>query len=172
MRLFPKVIPIVSREVIARLMSDKDIEVEATRINDAELDLAAIMREYLTQEEKVNQATREALERRGYDHSKFAQVKREMADVRGFKMGDEGIEDVINQMLEFLLISRNVEEVFSADNVMRMKIFEVMKKHLDVDDDIDREARSRLKHLQEGTSAFEIEYQKTVEQIRRARGLI
>jgi hypothetical protein len=142
------------------------------RVADAEMDMSAIMREYLANEERVNQATREALERRGYDYSKFNQVKREMADVRGFKMGDEGIEFVINQMIEFLLISRNVEEVFAADNVIRSKVFEVMKKHLDVDDEIDKEARARLKHLQEGTSAFDIEYNKTVEQIRRARGLI
>jgi uncharacterized protein len=172
MRLYPKVIPIISREGILQLTQDGDIEVEVTRVADAEMDLSAIMREYLANEERVNQATREALERRGYDYSKFNQVKREMADVRGFKMGDEGIEYVINQMIEFLLISRNVEEVFSADNVLRAKIFSVMKKHLDVDEEIDKEARSRLKHLQEGTSAFDIEYNKTVEQIRRARGLI
>jgi hypothetical protein len=172
MRLYPKVIPVISRETIQLLMQDGDIEVEPMRIADAEMDLSAIMREYLTNEERVNQATREALERRGYDYSKFNQVKREMADVRGFKMGDEGIEYVINQMIEFLLISRNVEEVFAADNVLRQKIFAVMKKHLDVDEEIDREARARLKHLQEGTSAFDIEYNKTVEQIRRARGLI
>src|SRR5687768_4049976 len=172
MRLYPKVIPIIAREVVQRLMQDGDVEVETMRIADAEMDLSAIMREYLAAEERVNQATREALERRGYDASKFNQVKREMADVRGFKMGDEGIEYCINQMLEFLLISRNVEEVFSADTVMRTKIFQSMKKHLDVDDEIDREARGRLKHLQEGTSAFEVEYNKTVEQIRRARGLI
>ncbi len=172
MRLYPKVIPIIAREVVQRLMQDGDVEVETMRIADAEMDLSAIMREYLAAEERVNQATREALERRGYDASKFNQVKREMADVRGFKMGDEGIEYCINQMLEFLLISRNVEEVFSADNVMRSKIFQSMKKHLDVDDEIDREARGRLKHLQEGTSAFEVEYNKTIEQIRRARGLI
>ena len=172
MRLYPKVIPIISREVVQRLMQDGDVEVETMRIADAEMDLSAIMREYLAAEERVNQATREALERRGYDASKFNQVKREMADVRGFKMGDEGIEYCINQMLEFLLISRNVEEVFSADTVMRSKVFQSMKKHLDVDDEIDREARTRLKHLQEGTSAFEVEYNKTVEQIRRARGLI
>jgi len=79
---------------------------------------------------------------------------------------------VINQMIEFLMISRNVEEVFKEDNVLRQKIFQIMKKHLDVDDEIDKEARARLKHLQEGTSAFDIEYNKTVEQIRRARGLI
>lgn len=172
MRLYPKVIPIISREVVAKLMQEGDVEVEALRIADAEMDLSAIMREYLAQEERVNQATREALERRGYDHSRFNQVKREMADVRGFKLGDDGIEYVINQMIEFLMVSRNVEEVFSADTQLRMKIFALMKRHLDVDEEIDREARSRLKHLQEGTSAFDIEYNKTVEQIRRARGLI
>ena len=172
MWLYPKVIPIISRESIQVLMQDGDLEVEPMRVADAEMDLSAIMREYLANEERVNQATREALERRGYDYSKFNQVKREMADVRGFKMGDEGIEYVINQMIEFLLISRNVEEVYAADNVIRGKVFAVMKKHLDVDDEIDKEARSRLKHLQEGTSAFDIEYNKTIEQIRRARGLI
>jgi len=172
MRLYPKVIPIISREGIQKLMQDGDVEVEPMRVADAEMDLSAIMREYLANEERVNQATREALERRGYDYSKFNQVKREMADVRGFKMGDEGIEYVIDQMIEFLLISRNVEEVYAADNILRQKIFVIMKKHLDVDDEIDKEARARLKHLQEGTSAFDIEYNKTVEQIRRARGLI
>src|SRR5512138_3487851 len=115
MRLYPKVIPTIAREVVQTLMQDGDVEVETLRIADAEMDMAAIMKEYLAAEERVNAATREALERRGYDHSKFNQVKREMADVRGFKMGDEGIEYVIGQMIEFLLISRNVEEVFSDD---------------------------------------------------------
>ena len=172
MRLYPKVIPTIARETIQRLMQDGDIEVETLRIADAEMDMSAIMREYLANEERVNQATREALERRGYDHSKFNQVKREMAEVRGFKTGDEGIEYIINQMIEFLLISRNVEEVFSDDNVLRKKIFEVAKRHLDVDEDIEREARARLKHVQEGTAAWDVEYPKTLEQIRRARGLI
>ena len=172
MRIYPKVIPIISREIVQKLTGDGDVEVEPMRIADAEMDMSAIMREYLANEERVNQATREALERRGYDASKFNQVKREMADVRGFKMGEEGIEYVINQMIEFLLVSRNVEEVYAQDNILRQKIHQVMKKHLDVDEEIDKEARARLKHLQEGTSAFDIEYSKTVEQIRRARGLI
>jgi hypothetical protein len=130
MRLHPKVIPAISREAIQLLMQDGDIEVEPVRIADAEMDLSAIMREYLTNEERVNQATREALERRGLDDGKFNQVKREMADVRGFKMGDEGIESVIEQMIEFLLISRNVEEVFAADDLLRTKVLSVMTKHL------------------------------------------
>lgn len=172
MRLYPKVIPTLAREVVQTLMADGDIEVETLRIADAEMDMAAIMREYLAAEERVNQATKEALERRGYDHSRFAQIKREMADVRGFKMGDEGIDYVIGQMMEFLLISRNVEEVYAEDPVLRKKIYAIFKKHLDVDEELDREARARLKHLQEGTAAFDIEYQKLMEQLRRARGLV
>lgn len=172
MRLYPKVIPTIAREVVQHLMAEGDVEVEPMRIADAEMDMAAIMREYLSDEERVNQATKQALERRGYDHSKFHQVKREMADVRGFKMGDEGVEYVIGQMIEFLLLSRNIEEVFSEDNGLRKKIFSIMKRHLDIDEEVDREARGRLKHLQEGTTNWDVEYQKTVEQIRRARGLI
>lgn len=172
MRLYPKVIPAIAREVVQTLMKDGDIEVETLRIADAEMDMAAIMREYLAAEERVNQATKEALERRGLDHSKFHQVKREMADVRGFKTGDEGIEYVIGQMIEFLLISRNVEEVYAEDNALRKKIAQIFRKHLDVDAELDREARARMKNLAEGTAEWDVEYTKTLEQLRRARGLI
>ena len=172
MRLYPKVIPTIAREVVQTLMQDGDAEVETMRVNDAEMDMASVMKEYLAAEERVNAATREALERRGYDQSRFNQVKREMADVRGFKMGDEGIEYVIGQMMEQLLVSRNVEEVFSDDLSLRKKIFGIFKRHLDVDDEIDREARARLKHLQEGTTAWDVEFGKTVELLRRSRGLI
>ena len=172
MKLYPKIIPAIARDVVATLMAESDVEVETMRVADAEMDMAAILKEYLASEERVNQATREALERRGYDHSKFNSVKREMADVRGFKMGDDGIDYIINQMIEFLLISRNVEEVFAEDHTIRRRIYQVFKKHLDVEEDVDREARARLKHLTEGTQAYEVEYQKTVEQIRRNKGLV
>jgi hypothetical protein len=172
MKLYPKLIPGIAREIVDRLTKDSDVEVEPLRVGDAEMDMASIMKEYLAAEERVNQATREALDRRGYDHGKFNQVKREMADVRGFKMGDEGVEYIIGQMIEFLLVSRNVEEVYSDDNILRKKVYSIMKRHLEVDEEIDREARGRLKHLQEGTAAWDIEYQKAIEQIRRNKGLI
>ena len=172
MRLYSKVIPAIARDVIARLMQDGDIEVETMRVADAEQDVAAIMRQYLSDEEAVNQATKEALERRGYDYSQFNRTKREMADVRGHKLGEEGVDYMINQVLEFLLISRNVEEVFAEDHTMRKKIHGVFKRYLEVEDDIDREVRARLRHLEEGTADWEIEYRRQVEQVKRLKGLI
>ena len=172
MRLYSKVIPAIGRDIISRLMADGDIEVETMRVVEAEQDMAAIMKQYLADEEAVNRATKDTLERRGYDHSQFDRVKREMADVRGHKTGEDGIDYVINQMLEFLILSRNVEEVFAEDHKMRRKIHDTFKKYLLVEDGIDREVRARLKHLEEGTADFDIEYRKQVEQIKRLKGLI
>jgi len=125
-----KIVPSIARESIATLIRDGDVEIEPMRVADAEKDLSAIMREYLTSEAQVAAATREALARRGLDESAFERVHREMADVRGFKTGDEGIEYVIDRMIEFLLVSRNVEEVFAGDAVLRAKLREVMSTHL------------------------------------------
>jgi hypothetical protein len=61
-------------------------------------------------------------------------VKRELASVRGFRIGDEGVEYVIRQMIECLLVSRNVQEVYADDPALREKIFQIFRKHLEVDD--------------------------------------
>ena len=150
------------------ILSDRDAMSE---IREAEADMAAIMREYLAAEERVNQATREALERRGYDHSRFAQVKREMAEVRGFKTGEDGVEYIINQMIEFLMMSRNVEEVFSEDHTLRKTLRDVLNQHLHVDSDLDVEVRKRIKNLQEGTQSWDVEYQKVMQDLKRLKGL-
>jgi uncharacterized protein len=78
---------------------------------------------------------------------------------------------VINQMLEALMHSRNIEEVFAEDHEMRKKITEALRKYLGIDEEIDREARGRLKNLREGTAEWDVEYEKVVGQLKRARGL-
>jgi len=42
----PKIIPAIARDVIASLMAEGDIEVETMRVADAEMDMAAILKEY------------------------------------------------------------------------------------------------------------------------------
>ena len=42
---------------------------------------------------------------------------------------------------------------------------------MEVENDLDREVRSKIKNLQEGTSDFEIEYTRVMEQIKQKRRL-
>jgi len=57
MKLYPKIIPAIARDVIASLMAEGDIEVETMRVADAEMDMAAISRNTSLPRKRVNQAT-------------------------------------------------------------------------------------------------------------------
>lgn len=171
MRLYRRIIPKMSKEIIAKLRGDGDVEIDDQKLEEAELDVAAILVEYCNAEDRLNQETRDALTRKGLSAERFAQVKRGLSEAKGHKTGEEGAEYVINQMLEALMHSRNVEEVFAEDHEMRRKITETMRKYLGIDEDIDREARSRLKNLREGTADWDMEYERIVAQLKRARGI-
>lgn len=171
MRLYRRIIPKMSKEIIAKLRADGDVEIDDQKLEEAELDVAAILVEYCNAEDRLNQETRDALSRKGLSAERFAQVKRGLAEAKGHKTGEEGAEYVINQILEALMHSRNVEEVFAEDHEMRRKITESMRKYLGIDEDIDREARSRLKNLREGTADWDMEYERIVSQLKRARGI-
>ncbi|MDP6943156.1 MAG: DUF507 family protein, partial [Myxococcota bacterium] len=67
--------------------------------------------------------------------------------------------------------SHHVEELFGEDNDLRKAIAPVLRKELLVGSDLDQQVRRRIKNLQEGTSDFDIEYAKTMEKIRKTRGL-
>ncbi len=171
MRLYRKIIPKMSKEIIANLRDNGDIEIDDQKLEEAYLDVAAILVEYCNAEDRLNQETRDTLARRGLSAERFAQVKRGLAEARSHKTGEEGAEHVINQMLEALMHSRNVEEVFAEDHEMRRKITECMRKYLGIDEEIDREARGRLKNLREGTADWDLEYERIVGQLKRAKGL-
>ena len=61
--------------------------------------------------------------------------------------------------------------VVADDSVLRSKIQVVLKKHMAVDQEVDLEVRNRIKNLEEGTAAWEVEYQKVMEQVKRRRGV-
>jgi hypothetical protein len=98
-------------------------------------------------------------------------VKRAIAGEKGFGLGDEGLDWMTTQMIESFMQSPHIEEVFAEDTVLRRKMTDVLKKHMMVEEELDAEVRRRIRNLEEGTSTWEVEYQKALEQIKRNRGL-
>ena len=85
-----------------------------------------------------------------------------MADSRGFKIGEEGLDYILAQLLEGLFNSRAME-IYAEDNDLRlpMKGADYLKSR--VKRRADRsEARSRLRNLREGTPEWDIEFPRTV----------
>ncbi len=98
-------------------------------------------------------------------------MKRALAGEKAFGLGDEALEWMTTQMIESFMQSPHIEEIFVEDTVLRKRMGDILKKHMQVDEELDEEVRRRIKNLEEGTSTWEVEYGKVLEQIKRNRGL-
>jgi uncharacterized protein len=171
MALYRKVIPKIARDIIRTLCSKQAIVVEESRMNEAELDIAAVIVGHLDTEEEISREAAETLARLGMQKDRFMQMKQRFAERRGIKIGSDGQEYLIGQLVEALFASKNIEEIFAEDIDLRKIIQECMDKALKVSDEVEQEARSRLKNVREGTPEWDIEYPRMIAQVKRQKGL-
>ncbi|HWU86106.1 MAG TPA: DUF507 family protein [Kofleriaceae bacterium] len=169
MRLYPAKVDSIADEIITVLTQAGDIEVSDN--NEAKLDAASVLKEYIRVDKELTERAKDILEIRGLPYSHLGRTKRQLADQKDFGLGEEGLSWIANQMLEAFMSSRHVEEVFADDAILRRKIKDICKKHMQVDEAIDQEVRDRIKNLEEGTQAWDIEYGKVLEQIKQKHGL-
>ena len=169
MRLYAGKIDTIAAEVINRLTTDGDLEVSDGR--EAQLDVASVLKEYIRVDKELTERAKDILQIRGLPHSHLARTKRQLAEQKDFGLEEEAVSWITTQMLETFMQSRNVEEVFGEDVVLRKKIKEIVTKHMAVEEELDSEVRQRLKNLQEGTGAWDIEYARVMDQIKQKHGI-
>ncbi len=162
-------LPTLSRQIVKALVDNEDIEV----VNQAEVerDVQAVLGNYVNDLEKVNLRARELVQQRGLPQGEYGRIKRLAAEQAGIKTGDEALDYLLTQLLQMLMHSGNVEEIYADDNVMRRR----MRVYLRADDakevNLEAEVRAKLKHVKEGTRTWEIEYERMKAEIRRRKGL-
>jgi hypothetical protein len=171
MRIYRERIPSVAQGIVDALMNEELIVVEPDLIDEVVLDCASVLQEYRRQDWEITEKARDLVSLRGLDYSHTHKIKGQIAAKKKFGIGDDAIEWLVQQTLEVLLQSKNVEEIFGEDHVLRRVITPVLRKELGVDDTLDHEVKRRIKNLQEGTTDYEVEYKKTMEKIRNAKGL-
>jgi hypothetical protein len=169
MKLYTGKIGSIAQEMIQSLTQAQDIEVNDS--HEAQLDIESVLKEYVRMDRECTDKAKDLLEERKLPYGQFGKLKRAIADEKGFALGEEGVNWIANQILETFMQSQHVDEVFADDVLLRKKLKEILKKHMSVDEELDQEVRQRIKNLQEGTQAWELEYQKAMEQIKRKHGI-
>lgn len=169
MRLYAAKIPVIAADIVRMLTLDKDIETSETA--EVEDDLASVMREYLRLDREITEKAKDRAERIGAGATEVQRFKRQMAEERNFGLGAEAVSWILDQLVQMLLRSNNVDEVFSEDADLRRKMRQVLERHMSVDEEMDKEVRSRLKHLSEGTQNWDIEYARVMEQVKRRKNI-
>ena len=169
MRLYSGKVPSIATEVVRALVAAKDIETESPK--QVEADVTAVLNQYLADEREVNERAKDVLERTNKPQSEYGRVRQLVAEERGIKVGDDTLDYLLDQVVEMMMHSSHVEEVYVEDVELRRKMAPVFKKHMAVDATIDAEVRAQLRHAREGTREWEIEYARVLEQVKRKKGL-
>jgi hypothetical protein len=169
MRLESARVPKLAGEIVAALVGEHDIECENPR--EVELDVVAVLNQYVEDERDVTEKAKELIASRALPQTELGRMKRLVADERKFKLGDEAIDYLLDQLLEMLMHSNNVDEVFAEDVTLRRKMREPLRRQIAEEQDLVAEVKAKLRHVQEGTSLWEVEYRRMMEDIRRRKGL-
>src|SRR5207248_6100444 len=113
MKLYTGKIPTIAQEMIHSLVQANDIEVSDA--NEAQLDVEAVLKEYVRMDRETTDQAKDLLEQRKLAYGQFAKIKRGLAEERGFALGEEATSWISNQILETFMQSNNIEEVFADD---------------------------------------------------------
>ncbi|MBX3216701.1 MAG: DUF507 family protein [Labilithrix sp.] len=169
MRLYGAKVAPIAQEVVRSLVTAKDIETEAQQ--EVVADVEAVLKSYLDTERVVDEKTRDLLQQTGRGTSEFSRVRQQVAEHHGIKVGDDTLDYLLDQVVEMLLHSSHVEEVFAEDVELRRKMAPIFKRYMAADSELEAEVRAQLKHVKEGTSQWDIEYSRVLEAVKRKRGL-
>jgi hypothetical protein len=169
MRLYKGKIGTIAEEIVGTLTKEGDIEVDNPA--EARLDIEAVLKEYLRLERSIVEEAKNRMEIQGLGYSHLSQVRNQVAKEHAYPTAEETLPYLLEQLLNILFYSNNVGEIFTGDSELRRKIALILRKQMEVDTELDREVRSKIRNLQEGTTTFDVEYAKVMKQIKQRRGL-
>ena len=169
MRLYSGKFNLIGEEIVQALIDASLVDIERGQRSEAELDVVGVLREYQRMDRDLTQRSRDAA---AVDGSNAMQAKRRLAKEAGFRVGDDAMDYLVNQIIETFVHSAHIEEIYGEDRELRAVITPILRKHTqDRDDELDVEVRSKIRNLQEGSTAWDIEYEKALQRIKERKGL-
>lgn len=169
MRLYEGLIPTISSELTKLLVDTEALDVEPGNESELDLDIQAVLREYVRMDKEVARAARDAAS--ADPGGNLHRIKQRIAREKNFKVGDDALEYIVLQLIESFFHSAVVEEVYAEDHDLRRQIAPILRKYMDNEEKLDREVRSKIKNLEEGSRTWDIEYQKVMNNLKRTKKL-
>jgi hypothetical protein len=172
MKLYRVKIGPIAHAVIQTLNDTALIEVDPEKRQEAELDLVAIMEEYLRRDSALREAVRENMSAHNVPYEQYGKVRSKMAEEWGHPTGDDVERFLSRQMVENFMISHFVTEVFADDKEIFKKILQILVKN-DVDEGALRaEAQERIQNIPEGTVDYELALNRAMKEVKKRHGLL
>jgi hypothetical protein len=162
-------ISLIAAEMVRALTEGGDIECESPK--EVQSDLESVLTQYVSDDQEINDKARDLVASRGLPGSDLGRMRKLVAEQKKVRVGEEAIDYLLDQLVEILMHSSNVDEVFAQDHVLRLRMREPLRKQFAAEEQMEQEVRGRLKHVKEGTQVWEVEYRRMMDDIKRRKGL-
>lgn len=171
MKLYSGQIPTIAQELAQTLASSDVLDVEDENMHEFQRDIEAILEEYLRLDRELTDQAKDEAASSGGSFSQVQRIKRRLAKRVNFSYGEDALDWITQQLIEIFFQSVFVEEVYGEDHDLRRVMTPVLRRHFEVDQELDREVRAKIRNIQEGSRNWDIEYEQAMQRIRRNRGL-
>jgi hypothetical protein len=169
MRLHSAKVPQIAAEMVNALLVEGVVESDSPK--EVGLDIQSVLNQYIRDEQEISEQAKNMLAARNLPQTDFNRIRKLVAEERKLKLGEDAIDYLLDQLVEMLMHSANVDEIFAEDYVLRRKMRDPLRRQFAEDEEIEQQIRGQLKHVQEGTSVWEVEYRRMAEDIKRRKGL-
>lgn len=153
--------------IVRPLVDNQLIETDSPQ--DVQADVLAVLEQYVRDEQHIATRARDLAAGRGGSATEQARIKKELARQQGIGIGEESIDYVLAQLVEMLMHSGHVEEIYAEDHQLKLAMRNPLRKEQAAADQVDETVRKRIKHVEEGSSQWEIEYQRMREEVTRRK---
>src|SRR6185295_16470370 len=116
LRLVKERIPQIAKSIVDQLIDKELIDVAEESRAEVELDVESVLKEYRRMDHEITEKARDLVATRGLDYSQTFKLKAKLAAERGFGLNEDAVGWNADQIVEILLQSRNVDEIFGEDS--------------------------------------------------------
>ena len=160
-------LPALASAIVRSLVDSQLIETDAPA--EVQGDILAVLEQYLRDEHDISTKARDIAAGRGASPTDAGRIKKELARQQGVGVGEEAIDYLLTQLVEMLMRSGSVDEIFAEDHQLKLAMRTPLRKEQAAADQVDENVRKRLKHVEEGSTQWEVEYQRMREEMTRRR---
>lgn len=171
MRIPTSRVPTLAQQMVTPLVNDGDIETEA--VTEVVKDVESVLNQYIRDEQDITERARDLVHARRLPPGQLGKMKRLVAGEKKIGIGEDAVDYILDQLVEFLMHSHNVEEIYAEDVVLRRKLREPLRGLAREQASIDQEVEKQMRHVkqEEGSAMWDVEYRRMMEEIRRRKGL-
>jgi len=148
-------VEVAERPEDERIDPRRGTQLPDTKIDELRRDVQSVLYSYLNNDQRLHSEARRRVERAGEDQSEVYNTKRQLAKQEGFGLGEEAPSYIIEQLIETLLHSSNVEEIFAEDKELRVALLPILRESMNTRRNLQQEVSNRLKQIEKSSESWE-----------------